>query len=111
MALARRGFHVVSVDVDGEEQALASALAREAGLQEWISFELADAARLPYASGRFDVVASMDVLHHFSAGEPILEKMIGVMRPDGRLVLAEFTEDGFSLVESIHAPVKNGGEG
>jgi ubiquinone/menaquinone biosynthesis C-methylase UbiE len=102
MALARRGFRVVSVDVDGEEQALASALARETELQEWISFEMADAALLPYADGRFDVVASMDALHHFSAGEPILEEMIRVMRPGGRLVLAEFTEDGFSLVESVH---------
>jgi ubiquinone/menaquinone biosynthesis C-methylase UbiE len=103
MALARRGFRVVSVDVDGEEQALASALARETDVQEWISFKLADAARLPYADGRFDVVASMDALHHFSAGEPIIEEMIRVIRPGGRLVLAEFTEDGFSLVGSVHA--------
>jgi ubiquinone/menaquinone biosynthesis C-methylase UbiE len=101
MALACRGFHVVSVDV--EEQALAAALARETGLQERISLEQADAARIPYADGRFDVVASMDALHHFREGEPILEEMIRVMCPGGRLVLAEFTEDGFSLVESAHA--------
>ena len=103
MALARRGFRVVSADVDGDEQALAAVLVRETGLQERISLEQADAARLPYADGRFDVVASMDALHHFREGEPILDEMVRVMRPSGRLVLAEFTEDGFSLVESAHA--------
>lgn len=102
MALARRGFHVVSVDVDEDEQALAAALAREAGLQDRILLERTDAARLPYADGRFDVVISMDVLHHFDEGPPIFEEMVRVMRPGGRLVLAEFTEPGFSLVGSVH---------
>ncbi|MGC8763775.1 MAG: DUF6125 family protein [Acidobacteriota bacterium] len=103
MALARRGFDVVSVDPDPAEQEVAFALAREAGLQGRIAFERAGAEDLPYAGGSFDVVASLDALHHLPAGGRALEEMARVLRPGGRLVLAEFTEEGFALVERVHA--------
>ena len=103
MALARRDFHVTSVDVDPDEQALAAELARRADVDRRIAFERADASRLPYPDGRFEVVACMDALHHFESGEPVLREMARVLKPSGRLVLADFSEEGFALVERIHS--------
>ena len=44
----------------------------------------------------------MDALHHFGEGQRILDEMARVLSPGGRLVLAEFTEEGFGLVEGVH---------
>ena len=103
VALARRDFHVTSVDVDADEQALAAVLARKAEVDGRIAFDRADASSLPYPDGRFDVVACMDALHHFESGEPVLREMARILKPSGRLVLADFSEEGFALVERIHS--------
>lgn len=50
--LARRGFRVVSIDPDDSDQALASLLAREAGMRGRIRFVRGDGARLPFPAGR-----------------------------------------------------------
>jgi 2-polyprenyl-3-methyl-5-hydroxy-6-metoxy-1,4-benzoquinol methylase len=103
LALARRGLRVTSVDLDADEQALAALMAEEAGVRDRIVFQCADAASLPHETGSFDAVASMDALHHFGSQGPILGELARVLRQGGRMVLADFTEEGFALVSRIHA--------
>jgi SAM-dependent methyltransferase len=107
MALASRGFFVTTVDVDAKEQELAAFLAEDLGLKERIAFHLADACALPFSDGSFDVVASMDALHHLEDGERALREAARVLKPGGLLVLADFTEEGFALVERVHAAEGN----
>ena len=102
MALARRGLDVVSVDVEPEGSELASALAREAGLDSRIQFHLRDARSLPFGDGSFGCAAMMDVLHHLDDARPVLEEMARLVRPDGTIIMADFTEEGFTLVASVH---------
>ncbi|MFH1809381.1 MAG: class I SAM-dependent methyltransferase [Pseudomonadota bacterium] len=102
MALARRAGHVVSVDIDSEEQALARLLAEEAGLERRISFVQADAAHLPYPDGHFGCVAMMDVLHHLTDPGPVLGEMGRLVGPGGIVVIADFDEHGFELVSRVH---------
>lgn len=107
MALASRGFLVTTVDVDAQEQELAAFLAGEIGLKERIAFEAADACALPFPDQSFDVVASMDALHHLEDGERALREAARVLKPEGLLLLADFTEEGFALVERVHAAEGN----
>lgn len=102
VALARRGLEVVSIDVDASEQELARLLADEAGLSAHIAFATEDAARLPYADGRFGCVAMMDVLHHLADPGPVLREMARVTAPGGIVVVADFDEEGFELVSRVH---------
>ncbi|MBI4915475.1 MAG: class I SAM-dependent methyltransferase [Acidobacteria bacterium] len=102
MALARRGLEVVSVDVSREDLELASLLASEAGLEERIRFLLHDARSLPFADGSFGCALMMDVLHHVEEGRPVLAEMSRLVGPSGRIVIADFTEEGFSLVSRVH---------
>lgn len=102
LALAERGLSVVSVDVSPEDQEVAAALAFEAGLSARIRFLLADASALPFPDGAFSCVAMMDVLHHLADAEPVLAEMARVVAPAGRVVVADFTEEGFDLVARIH---------
>jgi ubiquinone/menaquinone biosynthesis C-methylase UbiE len=102
MALVRRGLDVVSVDVNEEDSALAALLAREAGLDGRIRFLLGDGRSLPLPDRYFGSVAMMDVLHHLEDVAPVLGEMIRVIRPRGRIVVADFTEEGFELVAAAH---------
>jgi Methylase involved in ubiquinone/menaquinone biosynthesis len=100
--LARTGIEVVSVDVDGEEQELAKFLAQEAGVGGHIIFVHGDAAHLSYSDGSFGCVAMMDVLHHLDEPGPVLREMARVLEHSGRIIMADFDEQGFDLVAGVH---------
>jgi SAM-dependent methyltransferase len=93
LAAARRFAQVTSTDYvqslldKGRARAVAEGLA--------VSFELADAEALPYADASFDVVLStfgamFTPEHHRAAAE-----MLRVLRPGGRIGLANWTPAGF----------------
>lgn len=48
-----------------------------------------DAHHLPFASGVFDNVIGLDVLHHFNQPVKVLREVMRVLRPGGRCVLVE----------------------
>ncbi len=50
------------------------------------SVERADAADLPFADGRFDLVLSAAMLHHVVAWEKALSEAVRVLRPGGRVL-------------------------
>jgi 2-polyprenyl-3-methyl-5-hydroxy-6-metoxy-1,4-benzoquinol methylase len=102
--LAARGLEVVTIDVDAQERELAMLLAGEAGVAARITYDTGDAADLPYADGRFGCVATMNVLHHLAESQStsVLREMARVTSPGGVIVVADFDEDGFELVSSVH---------
>lgn len=102
MALARRGFEVVSVDPDADEQALAGLLVVEAGLKDRIRFVCGDASVLSFPDNQFGCAALVDVLHHLQDPAPVLEETARVLRPSGILILADFSPEGFELVARMH---------
>lgn len=52
-------------------------------------FEQGDAAQLPYADGAFDFVACHFAFHHMPKPEVALREMLRVLKPQGRLMLAD----------------------
>ena len=54
-----------------------------------VAFTCADALRLPFREGSFDLVLCRDVLHHVSDKAGVVGEMVRVCRPDGRLVIIE----------------------
>lgn len=100
--LARRGLRVVSIDPDDSDQALASLLAREAGMRGRIRFVRGDGATLPFPAGRFGCVAMMEVLHHLTDLAPVARELARTVRPGGSLIVADFSEEGLELVARVH---------
>lgn len=49
----------------------------------------ADGLRLPFAAGRFDVLAGLDLLHHLARPRAFFEEAARVLRPAGRAVFVE----------------------
>ena len=93
LAAARRGARVTSTDYVSE--LLERGAERAAAERLVVTFEVADAERLPYADARFDAVMStFGVMfapdHAASAAE-----LVRVCRPGGRIGLANWTPEGF----------------
>jgi ubiquinone/menaquinone biosynthesis C-methylase UbiE len=91
IAAARAG----PVDVcalDGDPRVLGIARSKAARDGVSISWQLGDARRLPYAGARFDCVFNSLFLHHLEPADKLraLAEMRRVLRPGGRLVLADW---------------------
>lgn len=67
-----------------------------------IRFLLSDAASLPFPDEHFGCAAMMDVLHHLDDVRPALAEMARPVKRHGRIVVADFNEEGFALVSRIH---------
>ena len=93
LAAARRFAEVISTDYVPALLDKGRARAQAEHLE--VSFQVADAEALPFADGRFDVVLStfgamFTPEHRRAAGE-----MMRVLRPGGRLGMANWTPEGF----------------
>jgi len=101
--LAHRGLAVVTVDPDSQEQRHAALNAEAEEIRDRIRFVQADGRWLPFAAGSFGAVFLVDALHHLDEGAPVFAEMARVVRHDGgRVVLAEFNDEGFAIVARVH---------
>ena len=85
--LAARGHHVTGVDFAPAMIAEARRKAAERSVS--IPFEEADAERLPFPSGRFDLTISRHLLWTLPHPEAAIDEWIRVLRPGGRLVVVD----------------------
>lgn len=102
VALAKRANRVVTVDLDAAEQRFGRLNAVHSGLSHNIRFVTADAADLPFAAASFDAVVSLNALHHIWNLEGVLDEILRVVTPGGKIVLADVDSTGFRIFERIH---------
>lgn len=89
VAIARRcgSCSVIGVDVAPEMLTTAEDRAGGAGVEDRVSFRVADAAALPLADGSIDVAVSTLSLHHWRDVPAILRELHRVVRPGGRVLI------------------------
>jgi ubiquinone/menaquinone biosynthesis C-methylase UbiE len=85
--LAARGHHVIGVDF--APAMLAEARRKAAERSVSIRFEEADAERLAFPAGSFDLVISRHVLWTLPRPEAAIDEWIRILRPGGRLVVVD----------------------
>lgn len=100
--LARHVAAVTTVDIAAEEQQCARLNARYAGVEHKIQFVLQDAAHLPWAGPTFDAAVTVNAMHHIKHFQHVVEEMLRVVRPGGKIVMADFSPRGFQIVSRAH---------
>jgi len=100
--LARRGAGVTTVDMSEEMLRSAYLYAVDSGVADRIEFHIADGGDLPFEEGSFEVVTMINVLHHLEDPGAVLPEIARVLTPGGRLVVSDFTDRGFEILEEIH---------
>jgi ubiquinone/menaquinone biosynthesis C-methylase UbiE len=90
LEFAKHVERVVGVDLTAEMVKQARALARKERAGN-VSFRVADAMRLPFRDGAFDVVVTRASFHHFPDPEQILKEMARVLKPRGRMLISDNT--------------------
>lgn len=103
VALARQGYAFTTFDISPEEQHFAELNVRYWGLEHLVQFLIEDGEHLSFADASFDVVISVNVLHHLQNPWQVMKEIIRVLSRAGKIVLSDFTEEGFALIEKVHA--------
>lgn len=80
------GMNVCGTDFYPSQVQLARAMNRES---DRLHFEVADAARLPFADSSFDLVVSQNVFHHVPDWKGAVREVSRVLRPDGYLIWSD----------------------
>ena len=101
-ALARVLKSLDTVDMNRAEVEMAFLYLAWHRLDSRVRFHVGDAARLPWRDENFDAVVSMNVVHHLRSPVKVVAEMIRVVRPGGRVVLADFDRAGFRIMASMH---------
>ncbi|MFC3994299.1 SAM-dependent methyltransferase [Nocardiopsis sediminis] len=104
------GAAVLGISVNERQVADANRRARAEGLAHAVSFECADAMRMPYDDASFDAVLAFESILHMDRGIALRE-MARVLRRGGRLVLTDVLvpEDVEGTALRRSAEVLNGG--
>ena len=85
----RFGCSVVGTDLLPKRIEIAQALTRKTGLDERISYRLADATDLPFDDGAFFGAWMLDVSMHIRGKRALFSGIARVLRPGGLLVMHE----------------------
>lgn len=102
MTLAEMGLKFTTVDISAEEQEFARQNIRHLNLEKFVDFRIENAEILSFQNDSFDIVLSVNTLHHLKNPFKVVGEMLRVLKPGGRIVLSDFTVKGFGIVEMIH---------
>ena len=103
LALAKRGYSFVTFDISKEEQRFARLNIVHSGLEKQVDFRIEDGERTSFADASFDTVFSVNVLHHLANPCLVIDELIRVLTPGGKLIISDFSKKGFSIMDKIHA--------
>ncbi|MFA5160270.1 MAG: class I SAM-dependent methyltransferase [Candidatus Omnitrophota bacterium] len=102
-ALAKCGLTFTSFDISKRERDLAKLYLKFQLLDSFADLRVENGERLSFKDECYDMVFSINTLHHFIQPHKILDELIRVLKPGGKLILSDFTQKGFKTMDQIHA--------
>jgi ubiquinone/menaquinone biosynthesis C-methylase UbiE len=103
LALAKRGFSFISIDISIREQEIAKLNLRYFGLEKQVILKIEDAQGLNFADQSFDIIFSINVFHHLENPLAVLNETTRLLRPAGKIILSDFSDKGLEIINACHA--------
>ena len=100
--LAKHDINFISVDNNIEELELAKLNIKYYGLEDKVTFEKMDSENLEFDDESIDAVFSVNMLHHLEKPFAGAAEMWRVLKKGGKLILSDFTSNGFDVIDKIH---------
>ncbi|MFA5270861.1 MAG: class I SAM-dependent methyltransferase [Candidatus Omnitrophota bacterium] len=102
LSLAKQGYRFTTFDISKEEQNFAKLTLKYFGLDSLVNFKIENGESLSFKDGKFDMAFSVNTLHHLINPYKVIDELIRVLSFEGRIVLSDFTVEGFQLMDKIH---------
>jgi SAM-dependent methyltransferase len=107
-AFAPLANHVTGIDITPAMLEQAQSMAEQRGLSN-LTWQQGDIESLPFADARFSLVLSRYAFHHFLNPKVVLEEMIRVCRPGGRILIADVAlppekVEAYNALEKLRDP-------
>lgn len=103
IALAREGYRFTSIDISEEEQRFARFNIRYLDLEEFVDFRIENAEHLSFEDKSFDVIFSINTLHHLANPFKVIDELIRIVTFEGKIILSEFTKESLEIIDKVHA--------
>ena len=103
IALAKEGLSFVTFDISQEELHFAKLNLAYFGLDKYADFKIENAEYTSFADECFDVIFSVNTLHHLHSPYKVINELTRILSQKGKLILSDFTEEGFAVMGKIHA--------
>jgi len=100
--LAKEGYSFTSIDISDEEQEFARLNIKYFGFEKLVDFRIENAERLSFDDASFDVIFSINTIHHLTNPVKVIEELIRIVTLEGKIILSDFTEDGLKIIDKIH---------
>ena len=103
LTLAGKGYRFTTVDISKEEQEIAKLNLQYFKLDHLVHFVVENGECLSFKNESFDVIFFLNTLHHLTHPIQVIDELIRVLAPSGKLVLSDFNDEGFAVMDKIHA--------
>jgi len=100
--LAKEGYKFITVDISKEEQNFAKSGIKHLGLENSVNFQIGDAKALSFTDKTFDVIISVNLIHHLDDCFAVIDEFIRLIRNNGKIILSDFNKKGLKLMDIIH---------
>jgi len=108
LALARLGYSLISFDLSEEQLKIARENLESNGLSGRVELRQENGESLSFPDGSFEVVFSVNMVHHLDNPWSVFSELTRVLKPGGKLVVSDFSREGMSMMAEVHR--KEGGQ-
>ena len=102
LALARAGYSFVTFDISAEEQRFAKLNIAYFGFEKQVDFRIENGEHTSFSDRCFDTVFFVNVLHHLRNPYQVIDELARILSSQGKIIIADFTEKGFKVMDKIH---------